>query len=582
MAGENMKKIRNKVLVMITIFVAIFILNVATAIYAQYNVTMAGEKITEYYIPIQTEIFTIQKSMERGQKYLNIISLYDNADLRAQLESALSEEIETIHASETKVDSYLSGIEDEKLESAMRAYTDFLEEVIVQFTAIQEYVDEGDFENANTALGVEFQSLVTEKGESAETELTKALEAGITRSSKEYSGAMQINLRVTILLLGIFAVVAVIVWLIAKKTVSDPASHASTQLNDIIDGINQMRGDLTERIDVVSKDEIGQLSEGINNFIIQLQVVMQKVKLQSEQMEQSLKEMDREVSSSDENVNSVAAVMQQITASMEEITATIEGLSGNTQDILKSVNSVNDQTKEGVALATDIKALAIGIKEETEKKKDEIHDIMSEKQQILHTSIEDSRKIENINNLTNDILEIASQTNLLALNASIEAARAGEVGKGFAVVADEIRQLAENSKNTANDIQGISQLVISAVNKLMENAQDLMGFMQERVLDDYVGFEGAADMYYEKAEHMDHIMGIFDMNIAQLRQTMEKITEGTTNITVAVGENATGVSTVTENVTSLAGSITVIHGQAAKNMESSENLMSELKRFRKI
>ena len=292
--------------------------------------------------------------------------------------------------------------------------------------------------------------------------------------------------------------------------------------------------------------------------------------------------MDREVSSSDENVNSVAAVMQQITASMEEITATIEGLSGNTQDILKSVNSVNDQTKEGVALATDIKALAIGIKEETEKKKDEIHDIMSEKQQILHTSIEDSRKIENINNLTNDILEIASQTNLLALNASIEAARAGEVGKGFAVVADEIRQLAENSKNTANDIQGISQLVISAVNKLMENAQDLMGFMQERVLDDYVGFEGAADMYYEKAEHMDHIMGIFDMNIAQLRQTMEKITEGTTNITVAVGENATGVSTVTENVTSLAGSITVIHGQAAKNMESSENLMSELKRFKKI
>ena len=577
-----MKKIRNKVLVMITIFVAIFILNVATAIYAQYNVTMAGEKITEYYIPIQTEIFTIQKSMERGQKYLNIISLYDNADLRAQLESALSEEIETIHASETKVDSYLSGIEDEKLESAMRAYTDFLEEVIVQFTAIQEYVDEGDFENANTALGVEFQSLVTEKGESAETELTKALEAGITRSSKEYSGAMQINLRVTILLLGIFAVVAVIVWLIAKKTVSDPASHASTQLNDIIDGINQMRGDLTERIDVVSKDEIGQLSEGINNFIIQLQVVMQKVKLQSEQMEQSLKEMDREVSSSDENVNSVAAVMQQITASMEEITATIEGLSGNTQDILKSVNSVNDQTKEGVALATDIKALAIGIKEETEKKKDEIHDIMSEKQQILHTSIEDSRKIENINNLTNDILEIASQTNLLALNASIEAARAGEVGKGFAVVADEIRQLAENSKNTANDIQGISQLVISAVNKLMENAQDLMGFMQERVLDDYVGFEGAADMYYEKAEHMDHIMGIFDMNIAQLRQTMEKITEGTTNITVAVGENATGVSTVTEKVTILECSITVIHAQAAKNMESSENLMSELKRFKKI
>ena len=84
----------------------------------------------------------------------------------------------------------------------------------------------------------------------------------------------------------------------------------------------------------------------------------------------------------------------------------------------------------------------------------------------LH-SIEESRQIGNIDNLTNDILDIASQTNLLALNASIEAARAGEVGKGFAVVAEEIRQLAENSKNTASDIQNISVGVVRAVNQLI-------------------------------------------------------------------------------------------------------------------
>ena len=83
----------------------------------------------------------------------------------------------------------------------------------------------------------------------------------------------------------------------------------------------------------------------------------------------------------------------------------------------------------------------------------------------LQTTIQESKKVEKVSELTNDILNIASQTNLLALNASIEAARAGEAGKGFAVVADEIRQLAEDSKNTANDIQKINTGVIDAVHQ---------------------------------------------------------------------------------------------------------------------
>ena len=90
----------------------------------------------------------------------------------------------------------------------------------------------------------------------------------------------------------------------------------------------------------------------------------------------------------------------------------------------------------------------------------------------LQTSIEESRQIDSINNLTADILKIAGQTNLLALNASIEAARAGESGRGFAVVADEIRVLADNSTQTANNIKKISAGVIGAVNKLADNVRD--------------------------------------------------------------------------------------------------------------
>ena len=569
-----MKKIGNKVFLMIIIFVLIFGLNTVFSIRMQNSIKQAGLQITKQYIPIQTEIFTIQKSMERGQKYLNIISLYDDAELRQQLESSLAEEISTITASESKMDEYLKNIDNVELKDKIHTYEDFLTEVISQFAIIQGYVDKGDFVQAGIALGVDFQNLMVDMGETTEKELTEELEQGISDLSKEYNQAVETNLIMTKILFSFFALVSVVVFLVISKTVSKPASEASRQLNDIIDGINKKQGNLTQRITVSSRDEIGQLSDGINNFIIQLQNAMQKIRKQSEIMQSSLGLMNEEVNNSNENADNIASTMEEITASMEEISSSIEGITGNTNDIVSSINDVGNQVNEGVVIASDIKALAVGVKEETEKKKTDISDIINEKSQALSLSIEESRQISSINNLTNDILEIASQTNLLALNASIEAARAGEVGKGFAVVAEEIRQLAENSKNTANDIQGISVRVIAAVNQLMTNAQDLMNFIQNQIMNDYVEFE--------KADHMDTITGLFNKNIMSLRNIMAEMNDGITNISAVVEENVRGVSNATENVTKLANSILNIHEQVIKNVDSSKYLLEELNSFQQI
>ena len=449
-----MKKIGNKVFLMIIIFVLIFGLNTVFSIRMQNSIKQAGLQITKQYIPIQTEIFTIQKSMERGQKYLNIISLYDDAELRQQLESSLAEEISTITASESKMDEYLKNIDNVELKDKIHTYEDFLTEVISQFAIIQGYVDKGDFVQAGIALGVDFQNLMVDMGETTEKELTEELEQGISDLSKEYNQAVETNLIMTKILFSFFALVSVVVFLVISKTVSKPASEASRQLNDIIDGINKKQGNLTQRITVSSRDEIGQLSDGINNFIIQLQNAMQKIRKQSEIMQSSLGLMNEEVNNSNENADNIASTMEEITASMEEISSSIEGITGNTNDIVSSINDVGNQVNEGVVIASDIKALAVGVKEETEKKKTDISDIINEKSQALYLSIEESRQISSINNLTNDILEIASQTNLLALNASIEAARAGEVGKGFAVVAEEVKNLASEIKSLVSSVDG--------------------------------------------------------------------------------------------------------------------------------
>ena len=186
-----MKKIGNKVFLMIIIFVLIFGLNTVFSIRAQNSIKQAGLQITKQYIPIQTEIFTIQKSMERGQKYLNIISLYDDAELRQQLESSLAEEISTITASESKMDEYLKNIDNVELKDKIHTYEDFLTEVISQFAIIQGYVDKGDFVQAGIALGVDFQNLMVDMGETTEKELTEELEQGISDLSKEYNQAVE-------------------------------------------------------------------------------------------------------------------------------------------------------------------------------------------------------------------------------------------------------------------------------------------------------------------------------------------------------------------------------------------------------
>ena len=182
-----MKKIGNKVLLMIAVFVVIFGINTAVSVRTQKSVKLAGARITEQYIPIQTEIFNIQKSMERGQKYLNIISLYDDDDLRQQLETSLADEITTIAESEKSISAYLEKMDQTDLADKIKNYEEFLDSVIEQFNVIQGYVDSGDFAQANMALSVDFQNLVKEEGEPAETALTKSPDDSAIRINGGFS-----------------------------------------------------------------------------------------------------------------------------------------------------------------------------------------------------------------------------------------------------------------------------------------------------------------------------------------------------------------------------------------------------------
>ena len=210
--------------------------------------------------------------------------------------------------------------------------------------------------------------------------------------------------------------------------------------------------------------------------------------------------------------------------------------------------------------------------------------VSSEAQALSQGTIQQKDSMEQLIAVTKNIdqssAQISSIIKRLALNASVEAARAGEAGKGFAVVADEIRQLADNSKSTANNIQQISQSVVKGVSELSENASELLRFVNERVMTDYDELENTGVQYLQDATNVMRIMDKIQAGTSAIRETMEEIATSNEGISETVDQNAVGIGNVAQNTTELAASMKKIYATLQEVQQVVDELTKQAERFR--
>lgn len=578
-----MKKIGTKLRLMILLLFAMFFISAVTSLLSLRQISAEGEMISEHYISFEENYTEMVRLIEESQKYVNIITLYaDDPGLTMGLEAALATDYEASQERLANMAEIVGDINDTALTEAFTAYEAYATQCYEYLFAIQALVDEQDYVTAYIELGTTFQGFVVEVGEPTQTQMSQVVSDGIAEANGNYNRAITNSVIITVAMLITYVIACVIINLLIRKSIIRPARQASGELAEIMRKIECEEGDLTERIPVHSKDEIGQLVGGINNFLGQLQTIIRKLKEESGSMQKAAVLISNGIVESNENAGSVSAVMEQLSASTEEVASTLEQMNGGVREVLVHAKEMIEETSEGGVLVEGIQRRAQEIELSVTDSKHNVGTMMSTKQHQLMEAIENSKQVEEITALTGDILDISSQTNLLALNASIEAARAGEAGKGFAVVADEIRILADNSRETANHIQEISNVVILSVENLVSNANDILKFINEVVLEDYDSFARMAKQYNQDADDIDRIFNGFGNSVRNLEDTIANMSNGIQDISVAMDESAKGVVNAASSTGSLVEAIADIREEAERNEHISQSLKREVDRFSKI
>lgn len=353
-----------------------------------------------------------------------------------------------------------------------------------------------------------------------------------------------------------------------------------TKVNDKLYELVHKEGDLTQKLEVATGDELELIANNVNDLLEYIRKIMIGISHNSESLMTASKKMEDSIRVADSGIVDVSSTMEEMSAAMQQTTSSLGEISHMINDINESVGEMANRAKDGRDYSSKMADRALSAKAKAQDEEADAHRRTAEISEVLRDRIEKSKAVEQISSLTATIIEITDETNLLALNASIEAARAGEAGKGFAVVADEIGKLAANSAQVAEQIRGVSASVINTVNELALEAEKMIEFAENTAVDGYTGLVGMSEDYNQDASSMNDIMVEFANTSKILHDTMEEIKESIGAVNVAVEESAKGIANISATSSELTNSVGDIQSEASGNSTVAQELSEQVGKFK--
>ena len=574
------QKIGFKVFALLLFPTLIYVVTIISNISALNIMGGYNSEFVNTYVELEESYGNARINYQEILLYTNLSCYLQEADAKEIVQKGLEDTLVNLDVNVLRVGELSNATRDSAVIESYQTWSVTMNELAAYAKTILDNIKSGDYATANSLVeGIySYKTAVKEAEDTYTKNFAAAVDSLAVHSTTRIDGTIVFDQ----ILIIVFLILMTLALVYAQRTIANPAKLSGSALSEIIQKLEKGEGDLTERVPVKTEDEVGQMAEGINIFVEQLQKLMCKLKEESDKLMHSVETVMEEVKNSNDKAENVSGTMEELSATMEEISATIGQIATGSDEVLQEIESINRRVGDGVDLVKAIKEHANERYRSVIEGKNKTANIVINIREMLEAALEDSRSVEKINGLTGEILSISSQTNLLSLNASIEAARAGEAGKGFAVVADEIRDLADSSATTASNIQEISKLVTAAVDKLAKNAEDMIKFIDEKVMKDYDGFVEVVEQYEKDADNVNEILAEFAKKTTEINGNIQSMNGGLNNIAAAVDESAKDITNVAETTAGLVGAMNLIQQEAETNKDISENLNAEVGRFKKV
>ena len=381
---------------------------------------------------------------------------------------------------------------------------------------------------------------------------------------------MIISICVFILVLGIVLLLFISSRLKAGFTTLD---------NKVVELVNG-NGDLTKKINITTGDEFEAIGGHVNQLLQFIQGILIRISGDSASLQKISRSITENMAGARADVDDVSATLEELTASMEEVASSTNQVVELIAQVTDSFQKMGGTLREGSDFSHSMNSDARQIGQRATKEQEEARRKLDDLARDMKKSIENSKAVDQIQILTDSIIEITSQTDLLSLNASIEAARAGESGRGFAVVASEIGQLAQRSAAAAAEIQAVSSTVIAAVATLAEEAGKMVNFVNETTLKGYGDLVETSNAYRCGAEKMDEMMRQCTKISDDVQKNVQQALRYTESVNHATSDAAQAVSGATERAVDMASRFTRVEDEARESKECSNRLTKEVGNFK--
>lgn len=553
--------IKNKLIISFTILILVIFGSGVLSIYSLNKVNNFSTTIDETIIPRLNCVQELNFEVTRFRSYEYQHVILSDTQSMSDVESKMNALQTSIETGIKEYQGYDNNDTINQISSQWKTYMTEHQKLITASrtldTTLSMTVIKGASKTAYDDISAELVSLIGQNKDNAKAE------------SEKGNNLYDTTRNIIIIIVVISLALSIVLEFVIIGGIRRPLKKLEEKLRELV----EQGGDLTRSIDIKSKDEIGKLANEVNKFIQNIREIITEVNHSTDGVEVAVQNVIENMKELSNNVNESSATIQELSAGMEETAASTEEINSSATEIDNAAASMAERAQQGAVSAREISDRATELKTNAIQSQKTSSEVYEKTKNNLETAILKSNAISQIRVLSDTILQISDQTNLLALNAAIEAARAGDAGKGFAVVADEIRTLAENSKNTVNEIQRVTDEVVNAVNELSKTSESFIGFFDSTVVKDYSSFVKIGETYGNDGAFVDGLVNDFSATSEELTATIEGIMKAINEVAVTVNEGAAGTQDIAEKMSQ----IVTLMGDVNTHMNQSQQAAHQLK-----